>query len=114
MLFGSAARQRGNWGMTAAATGFRAHPCLGQSRHGEQRRKGKSMSKPTHTAYVVQNPKPGSHSDKEAFWHKIGSVWPHKNGTGFDLVIPEGISVSGRIVITERKEASEEASEAAA
>jgi hypothetical protein len=29
-------------------------------------------------------------------------------------VIPEGISVSGRIVITERKEAPEEASEAAA
>jgi hypothetical protein len=30
-------------------------------------------------------------------------VWPHKSGKGFDLVIPEGISLSGRIVITERQ-----------
>jgi hypothetical protein len=60
------------------------------------------MSKPTHIAYVVTNPKEGS--EKDAVWNKVGAVWPHKNGNGFDLVIPEGISLSGRIVITERKE----------
>ena len=60
------------------------------------------MSKPTHIAYVVTNPKEGS--EKEAVWNMVGAIWPHKNGNGFDLVIPDGISLSGRIVITERKE----------
>jgi hypothetical protein len=59
-------------------------------------------SKPTHTAYVVIDAKEGS--DKKAFWHRVGSVWPHKNGKGFDLLIPDGISVSGRIVCVERKD----------
>lgn len=63
-------------------------------------------NKPTHNAYVVTDPKEGS--DKKAIWHRVGSVWPHKNGKGFDLVIPEGISLSGRIVCTEPKEQAEE------
>ena len=60
------------------------------------------MNKPTHTEYVVINPEQGS--DRKAQWHEIGAIWPHKNGSGFDLVIPAGISVAGRIVCTERKE----------
>ncbi|MEJ0047136.1 MAG: hypothetical protein WDN04_14240 [Rhodospirillales bacterium] len=59
-------------------------------------------TKPTHTAYVVVEPKEGS--DRKAQWHKIGAIWPHKNGKGFDLVIPAGLSVSGRIVCTEPKD----------
>jgi hypothetical protein len=35
-------------------------------------------------------------------------IWPHKNGTGFDLVLTDQISVSGRIVCTERKEKAAE------
>ena len=35
------------------------------------------------------------------------SVWPHKSGKGFDLLIPEGISISGRIVCTEPMEQAE-------
>jgi hypothetical protein len=58
--------------------------------------------KPSHTAYIVIDAKEGS--DKKANWHEVGAVWPHKNGGGFDLVIPEGISVSGRIVCRERKD----------
>jgi hypothetical protein len=57
-------------------------------------------SKPTHIAYVVTDPKEGS--DKKAVWHPIGTVWPHQNGKGFDVVIPPGVTVSGRIVCTER------------
>jgi hypothetical protein len=34
---------------------------------------------------------------------QIGAIWPHKNGEGFDLVIPSGLSVTGRIVCTKRK-----------
>lgn len=64
------------------------------------------MNKPTHTAYIVTPPKEGS--DKKAAWHEVGAVWPHRNGNGFDLVIPEGLSVSGRIVCTERKDKPQE------
>jgi hypothetical protein len=35
---------------------------------------------------------------------EVGAVWPHKNGSGFDLVIVDQLNVSGRIVCTERKE----------
>ena len=63
-------------------------------------------NKPTHYAYVVTAPKEGS--DKKSVWHRVGSVWPHKSGKGFDLVIPDGISVGGRIVCTEPKEQVEE------
>ena len=59
-------------------------------------------SKPTHTAYVVIDPKEGS--DRKAQWIEVGAVWPHSDGDGFDLVIPAGISLSGRVVCSERKE----------
>ena len=60
------------------------------------------MNKPSHIAYVVTEPKEGS--DKKAVWREVGAIWPHKNGAGFDLVLVDQISVSGRIVCTERKE----------
>jgi hypothetical protein len=68
------------------------------------------MSKPTHIAYVVTEPKQGS--DKKGLWREVGAVWPHKNGSGFDLVIIDQLSVSGRIVCTERKEKTPEPVEA--
>lgn len=54
------------------------------------------MSKPSHKAYVVIDPKEGS--ERKARWLEVGAVWPHKHGEGFDLTIPEGLAVSGRIV----------------
>jgi hypothetical protein len=57
--------------------------------------------KPTRTAYIVTEPKEGS--DRKAQWHPIGAVWPHKNGDGFDIVIPAGLSVTGRIVCLKPK-----------
>jgi hypothetical protein len=59
-------------------------------------------SKPTHTAYVVVDAKEGS--DKKAQWIEVGAVWSHSDGSGFDLVIPTGISLSGRIVCRKRQE----------
>jgi hypothetical protein len=59
-------------------------------------------TRPTHIAYIVSEPKEGT--DRKAIWHRVGAVWPHRNGEGFDLVIPAGLSVSGRIVCTEAKE----------
>lgn len=65
------------------------------------------MSNPSHIAYVVIEPKEGS--NKKAVWRRVGALFPHKKGNGFDLVIPEGISVTGRIVCTEPKEKEEAA-----
>ena len=59
-------------------------------------------NKPTHYAYVVIDAKEGTGT--KAQWHRVGAVWPHTKGNGFDLVIPPGISLSGRIVCTEPKE----------
>lgn len=53
------------------------------------------MSKPTHRAYIV------SERNGESQWLEAGAVWRHKNGNAFDLVLPEGLSVSGRIVCVE-------------
>ena len=36
-------------------------------------------NKPSHFAYVVTEPKEGS--DRKGIWHRVGSVWPHKNGS---------------------------------
>jgi hypothetical protein len=63
------------------------------------------MSNPSHNAYIVIDPKPGT--DKKPIWRRVGSVWPHKNGNGFDVVIDPQISVSGRITCTEPKEKTE-------
>jgi hypothetical protein len=60
------------------------------------------MSKPTHIAYVVSEAK--DDDERKGFWREVGAVWPHKNGKGFDIVIGEQLSVSGRIVCTERKD----------
>ena len=56
---------------------------------------------PSHTAYVVTDPEEGS--DRKAQWYPVAAIWPHQNGKGFDLVIPPGVTLSGRIVCTERK-----------
>lgn len=67
-------------------------------------------SKPSHRAYVVSKPKEGS--DQKGFWHEVGVIFPHSNGKkGFDLVVHEGISVSGRIVCTEPKDKDKPAEE---
>ena len=60
------------------------------------------MNKPSHIAYVVAET--GTGSDEKAFWREVGSVWPHKIGAGFDLLIHDRLAVSGRVVITERKD----------
>ena len=62
------------------------------------------MSRPTHIAYIVTEPKD---DERSSFWRPIGAVWPHKSGNGFDVVIAEQISVTGRIVCRERKDAPE-------
>jgi hypothetical protein len=57
--------------------------------------------RPSHTAYVVKSPREGS-DEKPVAGGRFGLA--HKKGTGFDLVIIDQISVSGRVVCTETKE----------
>ena len=77
---------------------------LSQFRASEHRKENNMSKSPSHYAYVVSTPKKAG--DK-GFWTRIGSVFPHGNAKGFDLVIAENIAVSGRIVCTEPKEAEE-------
>jgi hypothetical protein len=77
-------------------TRIEAHP-------GPPTAKEKVMSnKPSHIAHVVEQPKEGS--DRKATWHRVAAIWPHGKGNGFDLVIPPGVTLSGRIVCTELKD----------
>jgi hypothetical protein len=55
--------------------------------------------KPSHEAFVVTGEGDG------AFWTKIGGVWPHDDGKGYNVELI-ALPVSGRLVIRERKETS--------
>jgi hypothetical protein len=59
---------------------------------------------PQFIAYIVIDPPGGAGPDSRSMWRPVGSVWKHKNGNGFDLVVYPGIAVSGRLVVTERRE----------
>ena len=58
--------------------------------------------RPTHTAFIIANTHEGPGG--KARWREVGAVWPHRNGPGFDLVIFDQLSVSGRIVCTPRRD----------
>ncbi|MGY4403960.1 hypothetical protein [Bradyrhizobium sp. USDA 3315] len=42
---------------------------------------------------------------ENAFWTKVGGVWPHDDGKGFNVELI-ALPVAGRLVIRERKDAS--------
>ena len=61
-----------------------------------------SNSNPIHEAFVVEN---YQHEGKEqSRWHRVGTAFPNSSGTGFSLVIPDGVSLSGTIQILPKKE----------
>ncbi|SEH40187.1 hypothetical protein [Tardiphaga sp. OK245] len=53
--------------------------------------------KPTHEAFVVTG------EGESAFWTKIGAVWPHQDGKGYNIDLT-AMPISGPLVIRERKE----------
>lgn len=61
-----------------------------------------SNKKPTMNAYVVNS----NESSGDAFWTKVGVLFDHEDGKGYNLVLTPGLSVSGRLVIRERKPAT--------
>jgi hypothetical protein len=61
---------------------------------------GKSASKskkPSHEAFVVTG------EGDSAFWTKLGAVWPHDDGKGFNVELI-ALPMTGKLVIRERKE----------
>jgi hypothetical protein len=79
-----------------------------------QRRRPMSGEKPSHKAFVVEDR--GEGEEKNAFWTRIGSAWPHGDGKGLNIQIAPNIAVSGRVVLREytEEEPSEEDKKAAA
>jgi hypothetical protein len=56
---------------------------------------------PSHIAYQVRD-----REGKKGFWTRIGSVWPHADGKGFNIQL-DALPTDGRItlrVATETKE----------
>lgn len=70
------------------------------------------MSKPSHIAYVVKQPKEGT--EGKALWRPVGAVFQHGKGGGFDVVIYDQLAVSGRITCTVPKDDRAEPEQAAA
>jgi len=52
-------------------------------------------------AYVVNEI--GKGDSKREIWTRVGTLFPFENSEGYHLVIPDGISVSGTIVVRPAK-----------
>lgn len=76
---------------------FALRPAASRVQH-VQRRKTVSGEKPSHKAFVVED---RDGDDKNGFWTRIGSAWPHGDGKGLNIQIAQGVSVSGRVVLRE-------------
>lgn len=55
--------------------------------------------KPSHEAFVVTG------EGEAAFWTKVGGVWPHDDGKGYNIELT-AFPVNGRLVLRERKDQS--------
>jgi len=78
---------------------------LAQSRASQLEKESIMSKKPSHYAHVVSTPKK---QGEKAYWTRVGSVFQHQSGKGFDIVLAEGIAVNGRIVCTEPKGTEEQ------
>jgi hypothetical protein len=58
-----------------------------------------SGERPSHKCFVVED-REGA-GGKEAFWTRIGSAWPHKDGKGFNLQLSALPAGGGRMVMRE-------------
>jgi CHC2-type zinc finger protein len=68
------------------------------SQRGKRRRTAMSGERPSHKAFVVED---RGEQSENAFWTRVGSAWPHKDGKGLNVQIAAGVAVSGRLVLRE-------------
>ena len=73
-------------------------PNLIEPQQCKQRRRHVS-GQPSHKAFVVEDR--GEGDDKDAFWTRVGSAWPHGDGKGLNIQLAPGLAVSGRVVLRE-------------
>lgn len=59
---------------------------------------------PTHRVYTVRG------EGDDAFWTRIGSCWPHKDGKGFNLQL-DALPIDGRLVLREPSAEDEKTSD---
>ena len=52
---------------------------------------------------LLAEERPDENGEVRTYWHSAGTAFPHKNGDGFNLVIPPGMSLSGRVLMLPRK-----------
>ena len=57
----------------------------------------RASNKPTHTGYIVTK------KGNKEHWREVCAVWLHEDGEGFNVQIPEGIALLGKIVFRRRK-----------
>jgi CHC2-type zinc finger protein len=81
----------------------------GRARGHSQLEKGlQAMSgKPSHKVFVVED-RAGGGDDNEAFWTRIGSAWPHKDGKGLNIML-SALPTNSRLVLREYTEKDEKA-----
>jgi hypothetical protein len=77
---------------------------IGRSSRREMHRKPKekamSGERPSHKAFVVED-RQSEGDEGNAFWTRVGSAWPHKDGKGLNVQLAAGVAVSGRLVLRE-------------
>ena len=61
-----------------------------------------SGERPSHKCFVVEDRAEGD--ERDAFWTRVGSAWPHKDGKGLNVQLVPGIATSGRLVLREYTE----------
>lgn len=62
---------------------------------------------PSHIAYHVRDGE-----DQKSYFNRIGSVWPHKDGQGFNIQL-DSVPVDGRITVRSLQERLQEAKDSA-
>ena len=68
--------------------------------HSHQQKGHQVMSgKPSHKVFVVED-KETEGDGNDAFWTRVGSAWPHKDGKGLNLVL-SALPINGRLVLRE-------------
>ena len=69
-----------------------------------QQRRTPVSGKPSHKVYAVEDrevdPSENDGDDNKAFWTRVGSAWPHKDGKGLNIVL-SALPVNARLVLRE-------------
>ncbi len=53
--------------------------------------------------YITEDYSDKTTGEDKTNFTKVGTGFPHQDGKGMNIVIPEGIALSGRLLVRERK-----------